>query len=139
MDKEKCVVCGDDFDEYSGDTTEQMCLTCILKRDDPECLKMANEPDDYVSPIKERIAEVNPDALFADGLDGAILGIVERFAMPPVALYDRTKCVEILMKQDMTFEEAEEFFEYNVTGSWVGDGTPCFAILIKNNFSNSSS
>ena len=40
------------------------------------------------------------------------------------------------MKQDMTFEEAEEFFEYNVMGSWVGDGMPCFAILIKNNFSS---
>ena len=39
MDKEKCVVCGDEFDEYSGDKTEQMCITCILKRDDPDCLK----------------------------------------------------------------------------------------------------
>jgi len=46
--KEKCVVCGKEFDEYSGDKTEQMCMTCILKRDDPDCLKpyIPNEIDD---------------------------------------------------------------------------------------------
>jgi hypothetical protein len=26
----------------------------------------------------------------------------------------------------MTEEEAEEFFEYNVAGSWRGEGTPLF-------------
>ena len=40
------------------------------------------------------------------------------------------------MEQDMTLEEAKEFFEFNVLGAWVGNGTPCFAILIKNNFSS---
>jgi hypothetical protein len=29
----------------------------------------------------------------------------------------------------MSHEEAEEFFEFNVIGSWVGDYTPCFATL----------
>ena len=86
--------------------------------------------------VREYIAEYSPDALFAEGLDDAILGVVERFAMTPVVLYDRDKCIEILMGQDMTYEEAEEFFDYNVLGSWVGDGTPCFAILVKNNFSS---
>ena len=89
--------------------------------------------------VREYIAEFSPDALFAEGLDSAILGIVERFAMTPVVLYDEDKCIEIFMEQDMTLEEAREFFEYNVLGAWLGDGTPCFAILIKNNFSNSSS
>ena len=86
--------------------------------------------------VREYIAEYSPDALFAEGLDDAILGVVERFAMTPVVLYDRDKCIKILMGQDMTYEEAEEFFDYNVLGSWVGDGTPCFAILIKDNFSS---
>ena len=86
--------------------------------------------------VREYIAEFSPDALFADGLDDAIIGVVERFAMSPVVLYDRDKCVEILMGQDMTYEEAEEFFDYNVIGSWVGDGTPCFAILVKDNSSS---
>ena len=28
--------------------------------------------------------------------------------------------------EDMTMEEAEEFFEFNIIGSYVGDGTPVF-------------
>ena len=86
--------------------------------------------------VREYIAEYSPDALFAEGLDDAILGVVERFAMTPVVLYDEDKCIEIFMEQDMTLEEAKEFFDFNVLGAWVGNGTPCFAILIKNNFSS---
>ena len=26
----------------------------------------------------------------------------------------------------MTNEEAIEFFEYNIQGAWVGEGTPCY-------------
>jgi len=28
----------------------------------------------------------------------------------------------------MTWEEAEEYFEFNQMGAWVGDSTPCFLI-----------
>jgi len=35
------------------------------------------------------------------------------------------------MRQELTRSEAEEFFDYNVTGAWMGDGTPCFATLAK--------
>ena len=95
-----------------------------------------NRRDIEKESVREYIAEFSPDALFAEGLDSAILGIVERFAMTPVVLYDEDKCIEIFMEQDMTLEEAREFFEYNVLGAWVGNGTPCFAILVKNNFSS---
>ena len=30
------------------------------------------------------------------------------------------------MKEGMTDEEAVEYFEYNVVGSWMGEGTPIF-------------
>jgi len=36
-----CVVCGDDFDKFSGDTIHVTCLTCILKEEDPETIKEA--------------------------------------------------------------------------------------------------
>lgn len=70
------------------------------------------------------------ESLFAEGFEEAVIGIVERFNSGPLVLYDRPKCIQILKNRDgMTHEEAEEFFEYNVIGSWVGDGTPCFATL----------
>jgi len=69
--------------------------------------------------------------LLADGFDEAFIGIVQRFGMEdPIALYDRDKCIEILMERDgMTWEGAEEFFGFNVIGAWVGDETPAFATL----------
>jgi len=79
---------------------------------------------------KNYISERNPDALFAEGLDEAIVGAVERFGMAPVVLYDRKKCIEILISQGMSEEEALEFYDYNIIGSWVGDETPCFAEIL---------
>jgi len=77
---------------------------------------------------RETLSEVNENALFADGFEEALIGIVERFGQEPVALYDRDMCIEIL-KRDMDEDEAEEFFCFNVIGSWVGEGTPAFAIM----------
>ena len=54
----------------------------------------------------------------------------EVFNRPPLATYDRDKCIEILVKRDeMTYEEAVEFFEFNVSGAWVGENTPIFLTL----------
>jgi len=83
------------------------------------------------SEIRQYLADLDPDLLLADGFDDALLGYVQRFNQT-VALYDRTKCIEILMKRDeMSDEDAEEFFEFNVVGAFVGDYTPAFATLLK--------
>lgn len=80
--------------------------------------------------IKEQVAEINPGALLADGFEQALIGYVERATQPPLALYDRQKCIEILMLRDgMSHEDAEEFFEFNVIGAWMGDNTPAFATI----------
>jgi len=74
---------------------------------------------------KELIAEINEDMLFADGFDDALVGYIERAGMPSIACYDKYKCVDILA-EDMNFEEALEYFYFNVLGSYVGENTPCF-------------
>ncbi len=30
----------------------------------------------------------------------------------------------------MSHDEATEFFEFNILGAWVGEGTPCFVKLL---------
>ena len=42
--------------------------------------------------------------------------------------YDRTRCIEILaaLSTGMTRDEAEEYFEFNTAGAWVGHMTPIF-------------
>jgi hypothetical protein len=82
--------------------------------------------------MREWLSEVDPEILLADGFEGALIGYVERFGQPPLALYDREKCIEILMARDgMDYEEAVEFFEFNTLGAWIGDYTPAFATLRK--------
>ena len=84
--------------------------------------------------VKDKLQFINesyPDVLIADGFDKAIMGIVERSGMNPVVLYNKNKCIDIMIKRDkMTEEEAIEFYYYNVVGSHVGDYTPCFAEIL---------
>jgi len=61
-----------------------------------------------------------------DGFDDCIAGVVERIGQPPIICYDRDKVLNKLMSQDMDYEEAVEYFEYNQQGAWMGEGTPCF-------------
>ena len=77
--------------------------------------------------LRDTLSELDDSFLFADGFDSALIGYVT-IASNSVALYDRAKVIEILMK-DMDYEGAEEFFEYNVQGAYVGDKTPAFATL----------
>ena len=67
------------------------------------------------------------EILLADGFEDAYMGLATQFTRPPLAVYDRNKCIQILIERDgMSGEEAEEYFQFNVEGSWVGDNTPLF-------------
>lgn len=63
--------------------------------------------------------------LFPD-LAPAFVGIVERFGLPPIACYDYDGVIALYMRDGMTRDEAEEFFNFNTIGAWVGERTPCF-------------
>lgn len=60
----------------------------------------------------------------ADGYEDAFIGIGRQFGKP-VAVYDRDKCISILCK-DMSPDDAEEYFQFNTEGAWVGESTPIF-------------
>ena len=76
---------------------------------------------------REEIAEINPEALLCDGFDDAIIGIAERINLGPIVAYSVDKIIDIMVERDgMTYEEAFEFYEYNIIGSWMGENTPIF-------------
>tara|TARA_R110000772_G_scaffold35493_3_gene85520 strand:+ start:3839 stop:4111 length:273 start_codon:yes stop_codon:yes gene_type:complete len=68
--------------------------------------------------------------LKADGFDEAIIGTGLKWTengSVDVLVYDADKCVEILMERDdMEYDEAVEFFEFNTVGSYMGETTPIF-------------
>ena len=73
--------------------------------------------------VKEVLSEENPNALFMDGFEDAVIGIGRQHSKPSLVVYDRQKCIEILAKE-MTHEEAEDFFSFNCECAWMGEHTP---------------
>jgi hypothetical protein len=71
----------------------------------------------------EEIIDNYPDETFlkADGFDDAILG-VETGSMR--LIYSVTKCLEILIEEGMTYEDAIEHFDFNIGCAYVGEKTP---------------
>lgn len=88
--------------------------------------------------VEEMIVESNPEALFLDGFDDAIIGVAERPNFGPVVAYNEEKIIEILShqmevspedlidrtKDEVCLEMALEYYYYNVKSTWVGDNTP---------------
>jgi len=66
------------------------------------------------------------ELLFSDGFDEALLGVAQRCGEPAIVVYDRNRCIELLVSQGMTDEEAEEYFSFNTEGAWVGKRTPAY-------------
>ena len=67
--------------------------------------------------------------LKADGFDGAIIGTTTLWNATDndVLVYSVEACIDILRERDgMDYEEAVEFFEFNVTGAYMGKQTPIF-------------
>lgn len=77
----------------------------------------------------EQILELYPDDTFkiADGFDDAIIGVDDNNLK---IVYDIDKVIDILIKDGMTDDEAIEFYEYNIAGSYVGENTPSFIRLL---------
>jgi hypothetical protein len=70
----------------------------------------------------ELILNQYPDEefLLADGFNDAILGVDEKEMR---LIYSVSKCLDIL-KLNMSREEAVEYFEFNVSGAYMGEKTP---------------
>ena len=71
------------------------------------------------------LQEREESVLFADGLEEAFIGIGYQFTTP-IAIYSKSKSIQYFMEQGMDEEQAHEYFDYNVIGSYVGEQTPIF-------------
>jgi len=71
-------------------------------------------------------SDLDEDMVVMDGFDDCIAGICSRFGQEDIVIYDYDKIIEKLMDDGMDMAEAEEYFDFNIIGAWVGDGTPAF-------------
>ena len=77
--------------------------------------------------IREELCEhYGDDLLFADGYDGAIVGVCGGFDSGRVA-YSIETMIEIAARDlSVDYDEAAEWLEYNTFGAFVGERTPIY-------------
>jgi hypothetical protein len=79
------------------------------------------------------IDEYAEGAILLDGLESAIIGIVEEFGNGRRILYSKQIILDILQERDlMTMGEAEEFYDYNIIGLHAGEQNAVFLDLFVN-------
>ena len=100
-----------------------------------------------VQEIKDTIAEYNPEAILWDDIDGGIVGIGCQHGGNYVVVYDRDKSIDCLavnfyyaenneytnnnITWDQAYEDAIEWFEYNIECAYVGKNTPIIMQTLK--------
>jgi hypothetical protein len=103
------------------------------------------------NPTGDEIAEFNPDARLADGLEAGLIGYTDpRQGTKTVAVYDSEKCVDAIMldqasrhdedddeeSEEERLESAESHLSYNYYGDLInyGEDSPVFVRLVDNPF-----
>lgn len=85
-----------------------------------------------MSSTRQKIFNTYPGAedellFLEERFDEAIIGVVHGQAKLFAVCYSEPKVLEILVEQDnMDPEEAMEWYQFNMVGSYVGDNTPVF-------------
>jgi|TARA_R110000824_G_scaffold5307_1_gene24616 hypothetical protein len=82
--------------------------------------------------LTEQLLEIGVEnAMIMDGYNDCVIGVLERFGMEPIVLYDKAKIIDKLIEDGCDdYEGANEFYEFNQLGAWVGDKTPGFLIRL---------
>ena len=76
------------------------------------------------------IDEYAEGAILLDGLESAIIGIVQEFGNGNRVLYSKQRILDILQERDqMTMGEAEEFYDYNILGLYASEQNAVFLDL----------
>jgi len=85
------------------------------------------------SAIKEWADLLEEELVTFDNLGAAILGIGRTHTQPTRVVYSYEKIMNILVRHGMSYEEAQEFFDFNIEGVWAGENTPIILYDIDDN------
>ena len=78
--------------------------------------------------IQKMCEEQELELVLADGLDEAFIGFTDDY--PARAIYDKALCVQCMMDEGMSMEDAIEYLEFNTFYTHVGEQTPLFINMI---------
>ncbi len=66
-------------------------------------------------------------AIILDGFEDCIIGITEEYGCGPRLLYSVNSIIKKLM-EDMSEEDALEYYQYNILGGHFGEQNPIFLV-----------
>ena len=86
--------------------------------------------------LTEYLKASEESVMLYDEYEDAFIGLGYKQFRGPVAVYDASKCIDILIDQfnedpnledeDDLYGMAIEYFDYNTMGAWYGEETPIF-------------
>jgi hypothetical protein len=85
--------------------------------------------------VRNWVKDNDEEALFADGLDDAIIAISrDSLTGKYRVVYDVARIIQVLfLDRGMSEDEAYEYMEHNIINAYVGEMTPIWAFLPEEN------
>jgi hypothetical protein len=84
----------------------------------------------FINGDRDNLSNYNINMLFLDGYsDDCLLGVRFKQNSEIVAAYDDSACIQNLISDGMTEEDAFEYFEYNTRGAYYNNNTPAIITL----------
>lgn len=82
---------------------------------------------------EQAMEELNPEGLFMDGMDEAIIGIGCQYSKNATVIYDEDLILRVLTEvEGLSFEDAWDHYSFNIAGAWVGENTPIIMVGLPN-------
>ena len=75
-------------------------------------------------------SQYDQELLFADGFDGAIIGVSANIGIVRVVFWI-VKMLDVLIEEGEEYLSAREYLEYNTLNAWVGKRTPIYVESMK--------
>jgi len=74
---------------------------------------------------KNKYYDLADNAILLDGFDDCIVGVSESFGEESRYIYSKKSIISKL-KEDMSYEEAVEYYYFNILGGYFGSQNPIF-------------
>lgn len=74
--------------------------------------------------IRAALSDLNPDAVFFDNLDDALIGVGRLAHFDPVPVYSKAAIFAKFAKDGFSQEDALEYFSSKCVGIFAGPNTP---------------
>jgi len=74
--------------------------------------------------VTEIVMDENEDAIFFDGFDDSIVGVGGQANGTVVVIYDEQKIIANLMKDGLDYDDALDYYFFNIKGAYLGESTP---------------